>query len=132
MCFYFYNRIFNNIFTKFLNMKKLILLLFIPLVFACDTLTTEELAEQVEQDIIETLAENDDWADVELVDFSLVHKGGNEYKGIIELIIENPVADLFNTTFENDYVELKKNIEVSYPVEVIYDGNTFTWEIITD
>ena len=112
-------------------MKKLILLLFIPFVLGCG-LSTEELAEQVEQDIIETLAENDDWVDVELVDFSLVHKGGNEYKGIIELIIENPVADLFNTTFENDYVELKKNIEVSYPVEVIYDGNTFTWEIITD
>ncbi len=112
-------------------MKKLILLLFIPLVFACG-LSTEELAEQVEQNIIETLAENDDWTDVELVDFSLVHKGGNEYKGIIEMIIENPVADLFNTAFENDYVELKKNIEVSYPVEVIYDGNTFTWEIITD
>jgi len=112
-------------------MKKLILLLFIPIVFACG-LSTEELAEQVEQNIIETLAENDDWAGVELVDFSLVHKGGNEYKGIIELIIENPVADLFNTAFENDYVELKKNIEVSYPVEVIYDGNTFTWEIITD
>jgi len=48
------------------------------------------------------------------------------------LIIENPVADLFNTAFENDYVELKKNIEVSYPVEVIYDGTTFTWEIITE
>ena len=132
MCFYFYNRIFNNIFTKFLNMKKLILLLFIPLVFACDTLTTEELAKEVKQNMIEHFAESDDWVDVKLVDFSLVHKGGNEYKGIIELIIENPVADLFNTTFENDYVELKKNIEVSYPVEVIYDGNTFTWEIITD
>lgn len=113
-------------------MKKLLtLLLFIPLVLGCG-LSTEELAEQVEQNIIETLAENDDWADVELVDFSLVHKGGNEYKGIIELIIENPVADLFNTAFENDYVELKKNIEVSYPVEVIYDGTTFTWEIITE
>ena len=113
-------------------MKKLILLLFIPLVFACDTLTTEELAKEVKQNMIEHFAESDDWVDVKLVDFSLVHKGGNEYKGIIELIIENPVADLFNTTFENDYVELKKNIEVSYPVEVIYDGEMYSWEIITD
>ena len=114
------------------KMKKLILLLFIPLVFACDTLTTEELAKEVKQNMIEHFAESDDWVDVKLVDFSLVHKGGNEYKGIIELIIENPVADLFNTTFENDYVELKKNIEVSYPVEVIYDGEMYSWEIITD
>ena len=113
-------------------MKKLILLLFIPLVFACDTLTTEELAKEVKQNMIEHFAESDDWVDVKLVDFSLVHKGGNEYKGIIELIIENPVADLFNTTFENDYVELKKNIEVSYSVEVIYDGEMYSWEIITD
>ena len=122
----------NEIIKPTYDMKKLILLLFIPLVFACDTLTTEELAQEVKQNMIEHFAESDDWVDVKLVDFSLVHKGGNEYKGIIELIIENPVADLFNTTFENDYVELKKNIEVSYPVEVIYDGTTFTWEIITE
>ena len=112
-------------------MKKLILLLFIPLVLGCG-LSTEELAKQIEESMVETFAESDDWVDVELVDFSLVHKGGNEYKGIVELIVENPVADLFNNAFENDYVELKKNIEVSYPVEVIYDGNTFTWEIITE
>ena len=122
----------NEIIKPTYDMKKLILLLFIPLVFACDTLTTEELAKEVKQNMIEHFAESDDWLDVKLVDFSLVHKGGNEYKGIIELIIENPVADLFNTTFENDYVELKKNIEVSYPVEVIYDGEMYSWEIITD
>ena len=58
-------------------MKKLIL--FIPLVFAC-SLSTEELAEQVEQNIIETLTENDEGFKV--VDFSLVHRGGNEYKGL--------------------------------------------------
>ena len=115
-------------------MKKLILLLlFIPLVFSCEQrMNTEELTQEIKQNMIEHFAESDDWVDVKLVNFSLVHKGGNEYKGIIELIIENPVADLFNTAFENDYVELKKNIEVSYPVEVIYDGTTFTWEIITE
>ena len=115
-------------------MKKLILLLvFISLVFSCEQrMSTEELTQEIKQNMIEHFAESDDWVDVKLVNFSLVHKGGNEYKGIIELIIENPVADLFNTAFENDYVELKKNIEVSYPVEVIYDGTTFTWEIITE
>ena len=112
-------------------MKKLILLLFIPIVFGCG-LSTEELAEQIEESMVETFAESDDWVDVKLVDFSLVHKGGNEYKGIVELIVENPVADLFNTAFENDYVELKKNIEVSYPVEVIYDGEMYSWEIVAD
>tara|TARA_Y200000002_G_C22575487_1_gene618481 strand:+ start:690 stop:842 length:153 start_codon:yes stop_codon:yes gene_type:complete len=46
-----------------------------------------------------------------------------------DVIIENPVADLLNNAFENDYLELKKNIEVTYSVEVIYDGESFSWEI---
>ena len=43
------------------------------------------------------------------------------------MIIENPVADLLNDWSEQDI--LKKNIEVTYSVEVIYDGEMFTWEI---
>ena len=120
-------------------MKKLILLLFIPLVFACDTLTTEELAQDVKQSMIEHFAESDDWVDVKLVDFSLVHKGGNEYKGILELIIKNPIADLlpdWSEQVKNQnplYQELlNEDIEVTYPVEVIYDGEMYSWEIITD
>ena len=111
-------------------MKKLILLLFIPLVFGCDTLTTEELAKEVKQNMIEHFAESDDWVDVKLVDFSLVHKGGNEYKGIVDLVVENPVADLFNNLSEQEI--LNKNIEMTYSVEVIYDGEMYSWEIITD
>ena len=119
-------------------MKKLILLLFIPLVFGCG-LSTEELAEQIEESMVETFAESDDWVDVKLVDFSLVHKGGNEYKGILELLIKNPVADLlpdWSEQVKNQnplYQELlNEDVEVTYPVEGIYDGTTFTWEIITE
>ena len=108
--------------------KLLVLLLFIPLVFACDTLTTEELAQEIKQNMIEHFAEND--ADIELVSFGLVHKGGNEYKGVIDLIIPNPVADLMNDWSEQDI--LKKNIEVTYSVNVIYDGESYSWEVITD
>ena len=110
-------------------MKKLILLLlFIPLVFSCEQrLSTEELTEQVKQSMIENFAENDDVANVKLVDLKLVHKGGNEYKGMADVIIENPVADLLNDWSELDI--LKKNIEYSYVVEVIYDGESFTWEL---
>ena len=100
------------------------------LVFACDTLTTEELAQEVKQNMIEHFAESDDWVDVKLVDFSLVHKGGNEYKGIVDLVVENPVADLFNNLSEQEIVN--KNIEMTYSVEVIYDGEMYSWEIITD
>lgn len=112
-------------------MKKLILLLlFIPLVSCEQRLSTEELTQVIKQDMIEHFAKNSDLAKVELVDFSLVHKGGNEYKGVAEVTIENPVADLLNDAFENDYLELKKNIEYSYTVEVIYDGEMYTWELL--
>ena len=110
-------------------MKRLILLLlFIPLVFSCEQrMSTEELTQEIKQNMIEYFAENDDVANIKLVDLKLVHKGGNEYKGMADVIIENPVADLLNDWSEQDI--LKKNIEVTYSVEVIYDGEMFSWEI---
>ena len=96
--------------------------------YACETrMSTEELTEQVKQSIIETFAENDDMGKIELVDLYLVHKGDNEYTGGADVIIENPVADLLNDWSELDI--LKKNIQVTYSVEVIYDGESFSWEI---
>ena len=110
-------------------MKKLIvLLLFIPIVFSCEQrMSTEELTQEIKQDMIEYFAENDDVANIKLVDLKLVHKGGNEYKGMADVIIENPVADLLNDWSEQDI--LNKNVEVTYSVEVIYDGEMFSWEI---
>ena len=88
---------------------------------------TDELTKEIKQNMIEHFAENDDVADIKLVDLKLVHKGGNEYKGIADVIIKNPVADLLNDWSEQDI--LKKNIEVTYSLEVIYDGEMFSWEI---
>ena len=108
-------------------MKKLILLLLLTF-YACETrMSTEELTQEIKQNMIEHFAENDDVADIKLVDLKLVHKGGNEYKGILDVIIENPVADLLNHWSDQDI--LKKNIEVTYAVEVIYDGEMYSWEI---
>tara|TARA_B100001063_G_C16588990_1_gene464636 strand:- start:64 stop:213 length:150 start_codon:yes stop_codon:yes gene_type:complete len=44
-------------------------------------------------------------------------------------IIEFPVADLLNDAFGNDDYKLEKNIEYSYNVDVVYDGENFTWEL---
>mgnify|MGYP001112753721 FL=1 len=108
-------------------MKKLILLLLLTF-YACETrMSTDELTKEIKQNMIEHFAENDDVADIKLVDLKLVHKGGNEYKGIADVIIKNPVADLLNDWSEQDI--LKKNIEVTYSLEVIYDGEMFSWEI---
>jgi len=110
-------------------MKK-VFYLFLVFAFLSCGMSTTELEEAVKQNIIEQLNENPDAKGTEVVDFQLVHKGGNEYKGVIDLIIPNPVADLMNDWSEQDI--LKKNIEVTYMVEVIYDGNGYSWQIITD
>ena len=97
---------------------------------ACEQrMSTGELTEQVKQSMIETFAEKDDVADIKLVDLKLVHKGGNEYTGVADVIIENPVADLLNDAFGDDDYKLEKNIEYSYNVDVVYDGENFTWEL---
>ena len=100
------------------------------LMMACEQrMSTEELTEQVKQSMIENFAENDDVANIKLVDLKLVHKGNNEYTGVADVIIENPVADLLNDAFGDDDYKLEKNIEYSYNVDVVYDGENFTWEI---
>ena len=69
------------------------------------SISTEDLAAQVQQDIEKSLAERN----IKVKSFALTKKGGNEYKGILETI--EPLG------------------EFTYPVEVIYDGKMFTWEV---
>ena len=45
-----------------------------------------------------------------------------------DVSIENPVADLLNDWTEQDI--LNKNIDMTYSVEVIYDGETYSWEFL--
>lgn len=110
-------------------MKKF-LLLFITVFVGCKNLTTEELAEEVKQSMIETFAEKDDWINAKVVDFNLVHKSGNEYKGFVDLIVKNPLTNLLNNLNGKD--DSEEGIEISYPVEVIYDGTNFSWQIMTE
>ena len=111
-------------------MKKLLFLSAL-LIFAC-SMSTEELEQEVLESIKQELAENSMFEDAEIVDFGLVHKGGNEYKGILELIIKNPVAELLPDWSEqvnkNPLFQelLNENIQVTRTVEVVYDGETFT------
>ena len=70
--FIFHVHIQNNLEPKMKSLLFLLSLLF----FGCDTLTIEELSEEVKQNMIEHFSENDDVMDVKIVDFSLVHKGG--------------------------------------------------------
>ena len=51
-------------------------------------------------------------------------------KFLIDLITPNPVGDLFNKAFDQN--TFKEKIEVTYSVNVIYDGESYSWEVITD
>ncbi len=95
-------------------MKKLILLLFIPLVFAC-SLSNAELEEWVVESMTETFKETSGLEDAEILEFTLVHKGGNEYVGLLTINQRN--------IFTDDMMEMK------YEVEVIYDGENVKWQI---
>ncbi len=83
-------------------MKKLILLLFIPLVFGCDTISTEELAEEVKASISETFKETSGLEDAEIIEFGLVHKGGNEYQGLLKVKEPNLFGELIDAFTDND------------------------------
>ena len=56
-------------------MRKLLLLSAL-LIFAC-SMSTEELEQEVLENIKQELAVNSMFEDAEVVDFGLVHKGGN-------------------------------------------------------
>lgn len=112
-------------------MKKLLILLALMLVSCEQRMSTEQLTKEIKQNMIEHFAENSDVAKVELVDLSLIHKGGNEYKGVADVIVENPFSDVFSRDLSEQEKE-SFNMEYRYTVEVIYDGEMYSWEILTD
>jgi hypothetical protein len=71
---------------------------------AC-SVSTEDLAAEVQQDMEETLSDQG----IKIKSFHLTKRGGNEYKGILETI--------------------EPHGEFTYSVEVIYDGKMFSWEV---
>ena len=121
-----------------IHLKKLIFLfLFNIILFGC-SMSTEELEQEISRSISEQIAENssvnsvfDEFiGKIEFVDFQLIHKGGNEYIGILEVLEPNLLGNVFDVLTENDVFEDK--IKNTYEVEVIYDGESFSWKIITE
>lgn len=88
-------------------------LFFIPFVFACG-LSNAELERQIWDSMEETLRKTSGLEDAEIVDFGLVHKGGNEYVGMLTLKQRN--------IFTNEMMEM------TYDVDIIYDGENIQWK----
>lgn len=108
-------------------MKKLILLIYL-LIFVSCALTTEQLEIEVKASIVETLKDDPEYEGVEVIDLSLIHKSGNEYIGILNVIEPNSFAEAWNYLLQTDVLNVD-GIEAKYDVEVIYDGQSFIWEI---
>ena len=108
-------------------MQKQVLFILSLVIFSCG-LSTMELQEEVKMDIIETLKDDPDFLGVQVVDLSLIHKGGNEYIGVLNVIEPNSFAEAWNTLLQKDLLN-ENGIEAEYDVEVIYDGYSFMWEI---
>ncbi len=108
-------------------MKKLILLLLFIQIFSCG-LSTQELQVEVKGSIIETLKENPEYDGFEVKDFTLIHKGGNEYIGLLDVIEPNAFAEAWNLLLDENVLS-EKGTKATYDVDVIYDGQTFTWKI---
>ena len=121
-----------------IQLKKIIFLfLFNIILFGC-SMSTEELEQEISRSISEQIAENssvnsvfDEFiGNIEFVDFQLIHKGGNEYVGVLEVLEPNLLGNVFDVLTENDVFEDK--IKNTYDVEVIYDGKTYSYKIISD
>ncbi len=90
------------------NLKRSLILVFAALLFTACSLSTEQLAEEVKKNMIESPEFKEKGITVK--EFTLVHKSGNEYNGLLKT--------------------KEPNGEFDYTVEVIYDGSSFTWKVL--
>ncbi len=86
------------------NFKKLLCLIVVLVFVACHP-TTEQLEKDVKKLASEKLAS----ADIRVVDVRLIHKGGNDYSGIITLSSQGETEE--------------------FDINVVCDGRNFQYEI---
>lgn len=89
----------------YMKLKSGLLIFAVIFLVAC-SMSTEDLAEEVKAN----MEQNFKGENIQIESLILTKKGGNEYKGI--LTTKEPGGNF------------------SYTVEVIYDGDYITWEVI--
>lgn len=89
------------------TLTRSLFLIFAALLFTACSLSTEQLADEVKKD----MANNAEFKakGVTVKEFTLVHKSGNEYDGL--LVATEPTG------------------EFTYKVDVTYDGSTLQWKL---
>ena len=132
-------------------MKKLFYLYLVFTFLSCSFSTTE-LEEELKRNMVENFAKNDSGSEIELLDFKLVHKGGNEYNGFLDLAISSrkpyslnystysPVLEIERLVYEafGQYIyehNLKEKIKVNYSVDFTLEEigyEKYSYKIIID
>ena len=110
------------------EMKKLILLILISFICACSSLSKKQLAEQVEQMIIETYNETPGLEQTEVVDLRLDKKDGDKYKGVLTVKVPNLFGNMMNSF--NGESSFEDKTKITYDIEVLYDGVDIDWQIV--
>ena len=72
-------------------------------------ISTGELAKQIQSQIEETWAAEPKTATIRITSFTLVHKGGQQYRGLLGVT--------------------RDGVSASLGVDVIFDGESFLWEV---
>jgi Mn2+/Fe2+ NRAMP family transporter len=89
--------------------KAFLLIFAVAICVSSCSLTTEQLAKQVQTNMIEHFQKEYDMILTVKVPLMLVHKGGNDYRGVVT----------FSYDDETEQVT----------VNVTYDGKVFVWEV---
>ena len=95
-----------------MNLKLCVYAFFSVILFSScggDSTSTEDLASEVQAHIQETWASDPDLSTASITSFTLIHKGGTQYRGLLE------------ATQDGESVTLG--------VDVTYDGENMIWEI---
>ena len=108
-------------------MVRKLLYSLLVILYSCG-MSTEELQKEEKASIIEALKEDPKYEGVEVIDLSLIHKEGNEYVGILNVLEPNTFAEAWNTLLQVDALN-EEGIKNKYDIKVIYDGSSFIWEI---
>uniref|UniRef100_UPI00404A870B hypothetical protein n=1 Tax=Flavobacterium sp. TaxID=239 RepID=UPI00404A870B len=89
---------------------KRVIFLFVTLLLVLNSCQNGGI-EQLRRDVLKSIEEKiqSEGGGIDVVSFTLTHVNGNEYVGVVETM-ENGTA-------------------YTYPVNVIFDGKTFVWEI---
>lgn len=88
--------------------KFFVAIIFASFILASCRLSTDQLAKEVEKSMNET--EQFQKNSIKIKSLILTRKSGNDYTGVLQTS--------------------EPNGEFTYTVEVVYDGNNFTWKTI--